>query len=185
MRLLDILSNSRRERQELSQLMRLWERLARVSGSFPKRREELLCRVLAQALPADQPDPNSLLVQAVTKLLQEILTFENLLLPPAPLPPSPLPTARVWEEIKETTRVLSVVDEPHTIDRLVDTLGALAATIILDRLPPQGEEGAAPLSAPLLSLLPKPAEVIEGTLGAFLGEPRDRTLFPKLWQQLE
>src|SRR5215217_7740580 len=140
MRLLDILGNSRRERQELSHLMHLRERLARVSGSFPRRREELLRRALAQALPSFQHDPNSLLVRAVTQLLQEILTFENLLVPPAPLPQSPLPTARVWEEIKEATRALSVVDEPQTMNRLVDILGALAATIIPDRLPPQGEE---------------------------------------------
>src|SRR3954447_257741 len=55
----------------------------------------------------------------------------------------------------------------------------------LGQWPPHEEEGAAALAAPLLSFIPKPAEVIEGAIGVFLGEPRDRTLFPNLWQQLE
>jgi hypothetical protein len=125
MRLLDILGNSRREQKELSHLFRLRERLARFSGSLPKRREELLRRVVEQALPASHHDPHALLAQPVSRLVGDILTFEGLFLPPSPLPPSQLTTARVWEEIKETIRALSVLEEPQTTNRIVQTLAQL------------------------------------------------------------
>src|SRR3954451_17258368 len=106
MRLLDILGNRRQEHKERSHLFRLRERLGRYAGSLPRRREELLCRVLAHALPSLNHDTHALpslnhdtharLVQAVATLVEELLSFEGLLLPPAPLPSSQLSTAMVW-----------------------------------------------------------------------------------------
>src|SRR3954470_2948695 len=184
MRLLDIFGNSRQERKERSHLFRLRDRLAQYLGSLPRRREDLQRRVIEQAHPALSHDPSSLLFQAVSTLLHNILTFEGLLLPPAPLP-QPLTTAHTWEAIKETSRALSAVEDPYTENRIIETLAPLIATILPAHLPPHEEEGAAALAAPLLSFIPKPAEVIEGAIGIFLGGPRDRTLFPNLWQQLE
>jgi hypothetical protein len=184
MRLLDIFGNSRQERKERSHLFQLRDRLAQYSGSLTRRREDLQRRVIEQAHLALYHDPSSLLFQAVATLLHNILTFEGLLLPPAPLP-QPLTTAHTWAAIKETIRALSAVEDPYTENRIVGTLAPLIATILPAHLPPHEEEGAASLAAPLLSFIPEPAEVIEAAIGVFLGEPRDRTLFPNLWQQLE
>jgi hypothetical protein len=170
MRLLDIFGNSRQERRERSHLFQLRDRLARYSGSLTRRREDLQRRVIEQAHPALSHDPNSLLFQAMSTLLHNILTFEGLLLPPAPLP-QPLTTAYTWEAIRETSRALSAVEDPHTGNRIIEALASLIATILPAHLPPHEEEGAPSLAAPLLSFIPKPAEVIEEAIGVFLENP--------------
>src|SRR4051794_27361391 len=161
MRLLDVLKNSGSRFRENDELCRLHDRLHSLSERGKNLREELIRQVTAGVLPADS---DGRLAGLVRDLVSETLAFEGLLTETPKNPPGQLSTADTWESLKILRRKLAVIEDPQPLGRIREILVEIVGAILPEHLPPQGEEHAPALSAPLISLLPHPAGRIEAAI---------------------
>jgi hypothetical protein len=182
MRLLDLIGNSLRESREASQLSRLQSRFLALSEQAAAAKAALLQRVLAAAAPGEG---DSHVRERLRALLEGILDFEGYYTASAERLSRPTTTAGVWEETAKVKRVLSALDDPSVERRIEATLLQLAGNVLPESLPQTDGDGGPTLAAPLSALLPSPALSVKAAIGTFLTEEKHRSLFPRLWRQLE
>jgi Type IV secretion-system coupling protein DNA-binding domain len=138
--------------------------------------------VLAAALPREE---DRRVRERLHALLESVLDFEGYYVASAERLSRPTTTAGIWEETAKVKRVLAALDDPSVERRIEATLLQLAENILPESLPQTDGDGGPALAAPLSALLPSPALAAEAAIGTFLNEEKHRTLFPRLWQQLE
>jgi len=182
MRLLDLIGNSLRESREVSQLSRLQSRFLALSEQAAEAKAALLQRVLAAATPRGE---DHRIRERLRALLESILDFEGYYAASLERLSHPTTTAGIWEETAKVKRVLSALDDPGVERRIEATLLQLAENVLPESLPQTDGDGGPALAAPLSALLPSPALSVEAAIGMFLAEEKHRTLFPRLWRQLE
>jgi len=181
-RLIDRIKNTARASEEGETLAALSARLRGYAGSTEEIRKRLLMRVGERAFAGYEPD--SLLVREALQLCLHILVFEELFFVPELDRSPPRSTTEAWERTALYRRQLAPFERPETVRKVEEVLGHLLHNILPEHLP-TWREGTASLAVPLYVFLPEPARAVEGALGVILNEPRNTTLFPRLWDRLE
>src|SRR5690242_13117485 len=139
MRLLDILKNSSQEGRELSELSRLQARLRDYAGSIAARQNTLISRVLERVLAEAGITVEEPVGKAIRQLLTSILAFDGLFTLDDFPHSAAGTTAGVWEAIRESRRRLAALEDRQVREAIAETLTRLAATILPEHLPPQGD----------------------------------------------